>query len=48
MQNIVLTVVMKDVLYVEMKITSDTFLGYPETGKYWKIEREFLNELFVI
>jgi hypothetical protein len=47
-QNIVLTVVMKDVLYVEMKVTSDTFLGYPETGKYWKIEREFLNELFVI
>ena len=47
MQNIVLTVVMKDVLYVEMKITSDTFLGYPETGKYWKIETEFLNKTFL-
>ena len=33
-----LTIVMKDALFVEIKITSDTFLGSPDTGKYWKIE----------
>ena len=41
------TSVMKDALYVEMKLTLDTFLDSPETGKYWKIEREFLNKIFL-
>jgi len=21
--------------------------GFPETGKYWKIEKEFLNKMFL-
>jgi hypothetical protein len=30
-----------------MKITPNTFMGSPETGKHWKIERESLNKIFL-
>jgi hypothetical protein len=30
-----------------MKLTSDTIFGPPETEKYLKIEREFLNKIFL-